>query len=336
MRTETVGSPRLSLVIPSRNRRRTLGALLDRVLTDPVVAEVIVVDDQSVDGTGAYLDARAEQDPRIRRVAGPGRGPLIARMTGVAACTHNVVLLLDDDVRPTEGLGAGHLAHHGRGTDRLVLGYMPVALPNPPRRASVASRLYAAEYEGRCAEYEKDAADVLRHLWMGNLSVRRDRFLEATQGWPAPLPRFRHEDTEIGLRLAALGVQPVFDRTLLARHDHRRTLAQFRRDNRSDGAGLAQLDREGRDVFGPPGAARFSADLPFPLRQLVLASAWPALYRATSSAVSAGAAAAGALHAAGPETRLARVLRRIERQRGYLAEQRAAAPVGSPEPADAD
>ena len=56
---EAAGSAQLSVVIPSRNRRRTLGALVDCVLADPVVAEVIVVDDQSGDGTGAYLDARA-------------------------------------------------------------------------------------------------------------------------------------------------------------------------------------------------------------------------------------------------------------------------------------
>lgn len=322
--------PRLSLVIPTRNRRSALGKLLDRVLADPTVAEIVVVDDQSDDGTAAYLEARAKQESRLRRIPGPGRGPLIARMTGVAECTHEIVLLLDDDVRPEEGLCAGHLAHHDRSVERLVLGYMPVALPSPPRRAGVASRLYAAEYDGRCAEYERDADDVLRHLWMGNMSLPRACFLAATKTWPAPLPKFRHEDTEIGLRLATLGVVPVFDRTLLAWHDHRRTLSQFRRDNRLDGAGLAQLDREGRNVFGPPGPARFSRDLAFPLKQLVLASGWPPLYPLTSAAFAAATSVAGTLRRAGLETRCARVLRRVERQRGYLSEQKATDAIITP------
>jgi hypothetical protein len=180
--------------------------------------------------------------------------------------------------------------------------------------------LYAAEYEGRCAQYEADPNDVLRHLWMGNLSVGRERFLDATQRWPAPLPRFRHEDTEIGLRLASLEVIPFFDRTLLAWHQHQRTLAQFRRDCRLDGAGLAELDREGRDVFGRPGFGRFSDGLPLPLRQVVTASTRPTVYRLTASTVSAAVSAAGVAKAFRVEIGLARMLRRLDRQHGYLSE----------------
>jgi glycosyltransferase involved in cell wall biosynthesis len=313
--------PRLSVVVPTRNRRSGLGDLLDLLVAEPTVGEIIVVDDESSDGTDRYLDERRIIEPRLRRIPGPGQGPLMARVTGVANSTYEIVLLLDDDVRPVEGLCAGHLAHHGPGTDRLVLGYMPVALPAAPHRVEVATRLYAAEYEGRCEEYQKDPDDVLRHLWMGNLSVGRERFLDATSRWPAPLPRFRHEDTEIGLRLASLGVSPTFDPTLLAWHQHRRTLAQFRRDNRLDGAGLAHLDREGRDVFGPPGAQRFSRGLSFPLRQLVVASRRPTAYRVASSALTAATTAAGTVGAVGVETQLARVLRRVERQHGYLRER---------------
>lgn len=321
--------PQLSVVIPTKNRRRALRLLLDQVLAEPVVAEVVVVDDRSDDDTGSYLDARAAQESRLRRVVGPGAGPLMARVTGVAECTYEVVLLLDDDVRPEAGLCAGHLAHHVNTPDLLVVGYMPVTPAAPQERLSVATRLYAAEYEGRCAQYEQEPADVLQHLWMGNISLGRDRFLEATQNWPASLPRFRHEDTEIGLRLATLGVVAVFDRTLLAWHDHRRTLAQFRRDNRLDGAGLASLDRDGRDVLGPAGTGRFSDDLGFPLRHLVLASARPSMYRITSPMVAGATRMAGAVRATTVETRLARLLRRIERQHGYLAEQAAeTAPQG--------
>jgi glycosyltransferase involved in cell wall biosynthesis len=317
---ESSREPRLSVVIPTRNRLNRLDHLLNCVLSEPVVDDIVVVDDRSSDGTDAYLDRRARKVSRLRRIAGPGQGPLIARMTGVSASFHDIVLLLDDDVRPEPGLCAGHLAHHVGGEDRLVLGYMPTVVPSPPTRGDFATRLYAAEYEGRCAEYERDKEDVLRHLWMGNMSVGRERFLEATERWPAPLPRFRHEDTEIGLRLASLGVTPLFDRTLLAWHEHRRTLAQFRRDCQLDGAGLAQLDRDGRDVFGPPGPARFSAGLPFPLRQLLVASARPTVYRLTASIVSVALSAAGAARAFGTETALARLLRRLDRQHGYLGE----------------
>lgn len=314
----------LSVVIPTRNRCDTLPALLERVLADEGVAEVVVVDDASTDGTADYLRSAAERDARLRRVPGPGRGPLVARTVGVEASTSDVTLLLDDDVEPVVGLCSGHLAHHADGARRLVLGYMPTVVADPPARVPVATRLYAAEYEGRCEQYEQDAADVLRHLWMGNLSVRRETFLEVTSGWPAPLPGFRHEDTEIGLRLASVGVVPLFDRSLLAVHRHRRTLPQFRRDNQLDGRGLAELDRDGRDVFGPAGVDRFSRDLGFPLRQVVRAARQPPGYRVTSSLLALVTAAAGATGAVGAEVRLARLLRRVERQHGYLLQTAAA------------
>jgi glycosyltransferase involved in cell wall biosynthesis len=308
----------MSIVIPTRDRRDRIGPLLDRLAAQSGDCETVVVDDRSTDGTGAYLRSRAQNQPGLVVVDGPGRGPLMARVTGVQVAGGDVVLLLDDDVMPAEGLVPGHRQHHAEGEDLLVLGYMPTRTETRRQAGDFTTRLYADEYEGRCERYRTDPGDVLRHLWMGNLSLRRERLLDVTLNWPGELPAFRHEDTEIGLRLASLGVRPVFDERLLAVHEHRRTLAQFRRDNRLDGAGLAELDAEGRDVFGPPGLGRFSEGLSGPLRRLLRLSRPSTGYRLTSGAVATALTAAGRLGAFGPETQLARLLRRIERQHGYL------------------
>lgn len=54
------------IVVPTYNERENLPPLLDRVLEVLPQAHVLVVDDNSPDGTGALADERAARDPRIQ------------------------------------------------------------------------------------------------------------------------------------------------------------------------------------------------------------------------------------------------------------------------------
>jgi hypothetical protein len=308
----------LSIVVPTRDRAERLGPLLDRLLAEPAACEVVVVDDGSTDGTRQLLLARAAADPRLVVTAGPAQGPLQARVTGTERARGDVVLLLDDDVLPDPGLAEGHLRHHRTTPDLLVLGYMPTRLPDQDGPGTFTTRLYAAEYEGRCRTFDQDPALVLKHLWMGNLSLPRHRFLDVTIRTDEPLPPFRHEDQEIGLRLAALGMTALFDRTLHGVHEHRRSLPQFRRDCRLDGAGTALLDRDHPGLYGDPGTGRFSTGVARPLAATIQATSRPFAYRMVSAALAAGVRLTGVMGAAGPQLATARLLRRVELQRGYL------------------
>ena len=61
-----VASGRVSVVIPARNERANLPDCLSAVLaSDHSPLEVVVIDDGSTDGTGAWLDEQAEADPRL-------------------------------------------------------------------------------------------------------------------------------------------------------------------------------------------------------------------------------------------------------------------------------
>ena len=53
------------IIIPTYNERENIETLLDRLLALPYGLEVLVVDDNSPDGTGALVAARRERDPRI-------------------------------------------------------------------------------------------------------------------------------------------------------------------------------------------------------------------------------------------------------------------------------
>ena len=62
-------SPSVSIIVPARNEARSLGRCLDSLLAqDYSDIELIVVDDQSTDGTADIIAKRVTQDARVRSV----------------------------------------------------------------------------------------------------------------------------------------------------------------------------------------------------------------------------------------------------------------------------
>ncbi len=91
----------LSIVIPAYNEEQRLPATLDRILAyverSPIaVAEILVVDDGSRDGTAALVEARGGL---IRLVRNPGnRGKGYAVRNGMLAATGEWILSTDADL----------------------------------------------------------------------------------------------------------------------------------------------------------------------------------------------------------------------------------------------
>lgn len=240
----------LSVVVPTYNRAGRLRHVLSPLLTDPAVIEIVVVDDASTDSTRAVLDALRRENGRVRSLSlERNLGPAGARNAGVRAATCELVLLIDDDVVAAPRLASGHLRHHRGPRPTVVLGYMPTD-PDATGEFVRATTEYAADYEKQCLRYEADPDSVLTHLWGGNLSLPRDQYL-AVVDEPDWRPLRYHEDRDMGLRLRARGVEARFDRSLVARHEHRRTLQSYLRDARAAGHGLAVLHARHGEQLGP-------------------------------------------------------------------------------------
>ena len=105
----TFAPMRLSVVIPTLNEARNVGALLDLLRASPDVAEVVVADGGSTDGT-----------PELARLGGArlvfsGRGRGAQLRAGARAARGDVLLFLHADVAPPRDVAAQIRAALGRG-----------------------------------------------------------------------------------------------------------------------------------------------------------------------------------------------------------------------------
>ena len=108
----------VSIVIPTFNRARFLGAAIDSALAQGEGTEVIVVDDGSTDGTAALL---AGYGDRVRVARQSNQGPSAARNLGAdRSLGENLFFLDSDDV-----LVPGAIASLLRAATRLGHGKVP-------------------------------------------------------------------------------------------------------------------------------------------------------------------------------------------------------------------
>ena len=224
-----MSTPSISVVIPTYKRRHLLPEVLAAIGADRYAKEIIVIVDGYDDGSLEYAQSIAATDPRFRPIWQENCGESIGRQNGATAATGDIVLFMDDDVVAGPGLAAGHARRHGDANDLVVVGYMPTKRPAPAERSvdSFTTDLYADEYERTCDRYRADPDGILRGLWAGNISMRRDNALRIGLD-----PGYRlafHEDQEFGIRCHEGGLRGVFDDSLTSTHLHSRGREAFLR-----------------------------------------------------------------------------------------------------------
>lgn len=318
-RTPASPLPTVSVVVPTFNRAGSIERILRPLLDDPAATEVIVVVDGCRDGTWELIERLRMSEPRLRGVFIENSGDMAAREAGARAALSEIVLFIDDDVLAEPGLVTGHARRHGEAAADAVVGYMPVKPPAERTADDFATRLYAREYEGRCAIYEREPQSALREMWGGNISMRRRDCL-AVGMTNAAFTEHYHADRDFGIRALRAGLTSTFDRTLGATHLHERSLASFIRDARSQGAARMLLPRFHPETVRPPAPREFERNLPVPLAALVAVSRRRRAYRALSAAFPLFIRTAGRLRLWSLQEIAARVLRRIEQQHGAIAE----------------
>jgi len=218
--------PLVSIVVPTFNRRERLKRLLlalDAASDQTPPFEVLVVVDGATDGTLEMLSNLSTTFP-LRVLEQPNQGPAAARNLGIANARADLLLFLDDDVIPVEGLIERHVRRHHDDNQAVVIGPMvpPPGLRMAPWVRWESDRLdrqYVAMQAGHWAP-------TARQFYTGNASVRREHAL-AAEGFNE---RFtRAEDVEFAYRLADRGLNFYFDIAAAVWHDPGRPFAAWLR-----------------------------------------------------------------------------------------------------------
>jgi GT2 family glycosyltransferase len=227
--------------VPTYNRRAKLARCLASLAAQTVPMEefeVVIVDDGSTDDTAAFL--REGSFPfRTTLLAQKNAGAGAARRLGVEEARAPLLLFANDDTLAAPELVAEHLRlqqdlHEACFAVLGTFEYEPAAA----RRALT--------YFVNATHYLFPQASMVPDVYYGpsqfvtcNLSIRRDAVLAARSFDPA----FRvAEDTDLGLRLAALGVQVIHHPAARAWHDHLElTVAELVRRARSYGPAWLRL-----------------------------------------------------------------------------------------------
>ncbi len=105
--SRATGAPHgVTVVVAAYNAESSIADAVASALAEATVAECVVVDDASTDGTRERARAAASQDPRVVVIERPVRGgPSRARNQGLAVATGSLVCFLDaDDVLAAGGL----------------------------------------------------------------------------------------------------------------------------------------------------------------------------------------------------------------------------------------
>jgi dolichol-phosphate mannosyltransferase len=171
----------VSVVVPARDEERRIGGVLAPLRDEPGVLEVLVVDDESSDGTASVAASYGARVLRGRPAPPGWAGKTWALQQGVEAARGDWVVSLDADTRPRRGLVAALVARAAR-FDLLSVGPRFVCegfgerLLHPSLLATIPYRVGAGDAVG---------ANPPVHRTIANgqcVAVRREPFLRVG-GW---------------------------------------------------------------------------------------------------------------------------------------------------------
>ena len=205
----------VSVIIPARNESKSIAGLIHAVRGQAPpgwIAEVLLVDDGSTDGTAQAARAAGARVIELGQKPGGGN-PAVARNRGALAATGDPLVFLDADCVPADDWLARLLAAHESGAE-VVGGALdlPRGLP-----AMARCDYYCGWYH---VHSRRRGGEVPNHP-PGNLSVRRAAFA-STRGFTEQQPiAYAHEELAWQAALRGRGGRIVFEPRAVVYHYNR-------------------------------------------------------------------------------------------------------------------
>ena len=210
-------TPILSVVIPTFNRRETLGTvlpLLAKQTLPPDQYELLLCDSGSTDGTRELVAELAI--PNLRHILpAENRGRSGARNAGIREAKSEFVLFTDADIIPSPNLLAEHLRLHRARPHSAVVG-LEVQVDSIAEYEQVRDNPYD---QGRHMHGRTDKEMSWLFFLTGNASAPRQALLDVGL-FDENFTVYGHEDLELGYRLQKAGYTIRYNATAVNYHWH--------------------------------------------------------------------------------------------------------------------
>jgi glycosyltransferase involved in cell wall biosynthesis len=200
-------TPRVSVIIPVHNGASTLEACLPPLLAhSPELAEVIVVDDRSTDGSGAVARALG-----ATVITSTGLGPAAARNLGARHARGDILFFVDADVT----------------VQSFTLQQVVKVLDTEPTLSAVFGSYddepsepnFLSQYKNLFHHFTHQSARTKSSsFWAGCGAIRRQVFEKVGGFDEQRYQRASIEDIELGFRLNSANYQVRLDRELQVKH----------------------------------------------------------------------------------------------------------------------
>ncbi len=198
-------TPRLSVIIPTRNRHDRLRRVVEALSTQelaPAYYEIIVVDDGST--------PPVKPAPHCQLVRLDGLERSVARNSGARRAQGQLLVFVDDDIIVEPGFLTAHLRAHDQYTEALVVG--AVVLPG----ATSSFMQFRRSLETASQPQQSGVVERRNFCSANNMSLSRKRFA-ALGGFDERL--VTAEDQDLALRHSAQGGAIVFFPEACGLHD---------------------------------------------------------------------------------------------------------------------
>ncbi len=212
----------LSVVVPAFNEEDLIEGCVTSVLDQsPAVHEVIVVDNNSTDGTADIVQRLARSDSRVTLIREPLPGVAHARYAGFRQASADLIASLDSDTRLEPGWVEAVEKVFGDNPE-VGAATAPVVMRDLPFQRRFRTRNQRLEDRAR-AGLEKGAPVRLPALTGANSVIRRDAWDRVRDAVSTRNDIF--EDLDLSLHLQEHGVSAVLAPGMSATVSGRRMLA---------------------------------------------------------------------------------------------------------------
>lgn len=216
----------VSVLIPTRGRADRLSSCL-RHLSGQEWASgdevVVAIDGPDTASARAAVESFDSGVCALRVEMRPREGYIASRHALTPTLRGEVLVSLNDDVRPGPGFIAAHRGAVARDGERSAfVGYSPFVEVERPTLIDrvVRETSWVFFYDRMLADADPGRDWGFRHLFGLNFSARLDA-VRAVGGFTAMPGVYGYDDIELGHRLAGAGMGVRFLRAAEAPHDHR-------------------------------------------------------------------------------------------------------------------